>query len=229
MLINFDTDRLIAIHYPPGAGGKLLASMLAVSESVLHSNPVFCKNKFDLGWDEKTSHKASKVLIDMSVKKKRHVENDHGATTFGITYADDIDSQKLKANEMFRTLTNQDKFFFTMTNHEKFVNFSHYRHCNHIVLKDCDKILEVRKASHKKVSWMKEFENQNLSNQCFFDMDHIFHEDQFKEQFKELLSKLSIEVKNYDYVDDLRKGAIDTIGYASTFDASSHEGKGWFN
>jgi len=232
MDINFNTENFILIHYPPGAGGKFLQECLAISDSILHNNPVFANSKFNGKWDEQKSLRASCTMINLSKKYKHHIENDNGVSVFGFDHDFDKSSQIKNAKSLFKKLTNQTKFFFTMANHENYENFLHYKNSKNIFITGFDKLCKLRNRADKIKVWSRTTENylDSFDNKIFFNIDSCFDKEDFFIELKTVFQKFKIKMIGKRRVEKIRKCFVNYNSknwvFAST--QENWDGKGYY-
>ena len=82
MAVNFDSDKVIVVHFPPGAGGHFLMDCLAISDNILHNKEEFAKAKRKSNWDEQKSLTASRTARLLSKKHKKHKKQKNNKYTF---------------------------------------------------------------------------------------------------------------------------------------------------
>tara|TARA_R110000851_G_scaffold108977_1_gene230756 strand:+ start:212 stop:919 length:708 start_codon:yes stop_codon:yes gene_type:complete len=207
MDINFQTDKLIVAHYTGGAGGKFLLNCLAVANQVLHMSREFANIKIKGKWTEDQSLRASRVPFHLSMKHKTHVEFDHGGGVWGFTHVDDKKTQLLNSTNIFKHLTNQNKYYFVHSNHDQYENFIHYTKCKNIIIEECDELLKIRGMyATKKDWWIKTQKYIDLMpDKLFFNMDSFLDREKFAFEIQKVFEYLDIKFHRYDCIEQLRQ------------------------
>jgi hypothetical protein len=214
MAVNFDSDKVIVVHFPPGAGGHFLMDCLAISDNILHNKEEFAKAKRKSNWDEQKSLTASRTARLLSKKHKKHIEH-RAMLAFGFQCEDDKSVQQKNATSLFNELTNQTKFFFTLMNHEHYENFLHYKNSKNIFITGCEKVCALRGKSEKKNQWWIRTESflDDFDNKIFFNMDSCFDEVEFFQELKSVFQELKIKMVSKELVERMR---LDFVNYIIT-------------
>lgn len=219
MNINFETDKLIIMNYPAGAGGKFITLVLNVHPDVLPQDEKLARIKMKIG------NKIPKLGFEMSMKtfkdkrqKNKHIE--YGCVELAGFNAFHMKEQGIKideknSNNLWRELTNQSNFYFFMcvcmdTDIDLFQRYVNKKIIN---LKNFNWILEGRSLSslkNKKFSTTKE-------GFCF-DMSTLKNETLFKTEIDRLLKFLNLKKFNLEMsnnIEILRKNFLETykIGF----------------
>lgn len=116
MLFNFDTDKLVIVAYPIGAGGKFLINCLGVSENA-------CLQDWELY--NLSSIEKKQLILDRLDAVRKGTWNDLDLGCFkmfeynvdGLT-ADEIRRIEFEVNEVI-DISNNNKYFFQTTHTEK--------------------------------------------------------------------------------------------------------------
>jgi hypothetical protein len=209
MSFNENTNNLIIINYRPGAGGKFLSNCLALSEKVLHLEEKFAKTKFKKNWKEYQSFKASTSSLRLSKKYQIHIEFEHGQDIYGFNYEDNHNAQVSKCNNFFKELSYQNNYFFFLTDHFS-QNFIHFKNSKNIIMINDRDILKNRSYKiHDDIDLEKIL--PNLKNYFLFDISSVYDNNLFIKEIEKVCSWLEIEIKNKNYLSELREYFIKNL------------------
>lgn len=210
MNINYNTDRLIVINYPIGAGGKFISLCLAIAEQVLHQDRYLANKKISKAMDQKQSYHISKMVINKSGKSKGHFEL--GCYEFAGFNANTKQNQETLANDIWRYCTNQSKYYFCMMNNARTNSWSEYTNAKHILLKNFDWLLEKRKLTVP-----ENYEKDSFNDPIEFDMKHCLDAESFLVSINGVMKKLGLETLDPSLLEDLRRCFLDKceIGFQS--------------
>ena len=207
MKINFDTDRLIVLEYPVGAGGKFISWCLNISEFVLPQEKDEAQSKMDCY--DSYEDKGLKILKDIE-RTKTHKE--YGciqmANFSGGHLLDDIKADKKRANDLFKKLTNQSKYYFCFVSHWEQDAFKRYKNKKIIRLINNKEIMEKRNLKYVEMKYDHEPSFR-------FDMRTIQNKIKFKKQMQKLFIFLNLILLDEKRLDELRCMFIKTckIGF----------------
>jgi hypothetical protein len=118
-MINFQTDKIILIFFPVGAGGKFLANAIGLSDNALFQDSELVKKQLENNF-------SSKNKIDFLLNKISNVTNQWNDLNlgcfelFGVNYHYlnlnksfiDLDKNSLDFNPIVKQISNLDKYFF---------------------------------------------------------------------------------------------------------------------
>ena len=222
MDINFGTDKLIIMKYPPGAGGKFISLALNVHPDVLPQDEKLAKKKIEEGFKNlKLGFKISMKTFEIKRQKKKHIE--YGCKELAgfnglFLTRQGIDIDEKIANNFWRELTNQSKYYFFMIDHTDLNLYRRYINKKVIVLKNFDWILKGRPYFKNKINIEKvKFPTTTETDFCF-DMLSLQDQTFFKNELDKVLEFLNLKKFNLEMSNDieiLRKNFLETykIGF----------------
>jgi hypothetical protein len=194
--INYNTDKLIVFNYPGGAGGKFITLCLALSPLVLHQDKEMAKNKMNGSITQEQSLQFGLNLL----KGKSEDHSQLGCKEFvGFNDGHTAEMQSKLANDLWRELTNQNKFYFCMVSHHGNM-WRHYPNTLHIIIKNHEWVLESRKKSKPK----KHFNIYKKEKLTSFDQSSIQDMSLFKKEIKKLYSFFHLEEPNWSFIEEMR-------------------------
>ncbi len=203
MEINHQTDRLIIINYPAGAGGKFISLCLAIAENVLHQDYQLAKSKIKKKLNEIGSFAISfKVLSKSSVDQ--HFEL--GCEQFAGFNAFYKEWQDERSNDLWIQCTNQQNYFFCMMNNFPFNKWEDYPNSKHIILKNYDWILKER---NKKIP--PTIDIKTFGKYIEFDMESCKNKFTFLESINTVCDFLNIKIENKELLNGLRSQFLQTF------------------
>jgi hypothetical protein len=154
--IDFNTDKIIFVVYPPGAGGNFLASALGLSDSAVFMNAVLAKKQLDNNFstDDKINYitdyfskmKPGEFWEDMGFGNKQLYGNFNGAiaeTQQSVNY--------LITESIISEVIKQDKYFFCSV-HSLFLLplvLRNWKNANAIVFYNCDNFVMNRPSLNR--------------------------------------------------------------------------------
>jgi hypothetical protein len=203
MDINYDTDRLIIINYPKGAGGKLISLCLALDLAVVHQDERLARAKIAGRMNEDYSFKVSKSVITKS--KTWHFEL--GCKQLAGFDTFHKEEQARLANDLWKELTNQSSFYFPMMTHSG-GKWTHYPNSQHIILKNYEWITEARQMYYVKKINEEFIKKENI---LYFDQSSIKDRTAFKNEIKKLFEYFVLDEPNWDRIEELRSSWLDTF------------------
>ena len=212
MEINWNTDRLIVLYYPQGAGGKFLHGCLALSTQVefqhkellnrfnsveekfqhfknLVSPPDGSHSKFDfgLGCDQ---------LLDLATERINwYVEMPNYSESRVVKV-----KEQLTSSSTLSYLTNRNNYFFIVVHHPAHLLL-------HVKLWPCARILQIinstRWITHRKFSIRQQIypylfdttsliPDQYIDKLMSFDANSFFNKEMFVKQIENIYKKLEI-------------------------------------
>jgi hypothetical protein len=200
--MNFNTDKLVICHYPGGAGGKFILSVLAISENFAHQNRFFAQQKIKDKMDEEISYRISyEVMNYFNLKGKRYEFGCEEFCGFDTTQLPDSIEQ---AHDSFRNLCEQDKCYFALTNHGDHRPFDIFPNAKHLVIDNYGWILKRRDK--------KQIDHPTYpKNALHFDHASTLDQEFFANDIKKLCGELKIEIKNLKLVESLRQKFLSCI------------------
>ena len=202
MEINYDTNRLIIIHYPAGAGGKFISLCLAVAENVLHQDYHLAKFKIQKKLNENKSFDISSKVLNKS-SPRQHFEL--GCEQFAGFNLLGKEKQEVLANDLWRHCTNQKEYFFCMMNNLVFNGWKDYPNSKHIILKNYDWILRERNIE------VPEYADRETFGNCIeFDMESCKDKFSFLMSIDAVCDFLDVGIKNKELLESLRLDFLKT-------------------
>ena len=206
MDVNYNTDKLVIINYPIGAGGKFISLCLALSPQFAHQHIDYARKKINGELTPYYFFQFSESIIDKN-------SSDHyelGCCEFAGFNSDfDLEKQDETANDIWRELTNQSEVYFCMAGHTDDKGWYHYPRAKHIVLKYYDWILSAR---NYEIFIQKGIEHENKikksvdpERQIEFDQSSIISSIKFYEEISKMFDWLDIEHPKPERIEKLRK------------------------
>ena len=216
MDINLDTDRLIIMNFPSGAGGKFISLALGLHPDILVQDEMMARLQMKEG--------ASEMMgFDLAMKtfKKKRDTNKHfewGCMELANFNSDDLHddatADERLCNDFWRELTNQNRFYFFMMDHRPFNTYSKYVNRKTIRLINYEWIMKERNKTPIK------FKHDIDGDSIAFDMESIKEQSLFIDEIYKIFNFLGLEesIKTFDYsiqLDTLRTSFLDTnkIGF----------------
>ena len=203
MDINYNTDKLIILNYPGGAGGKFISLCLALDPMVIHQHLGLAKSKIKGGKSNESSFKVSKAVLTKN--QKFHFELGCGELA-GINSLLQREEQAKLANNLWRELTHQIKFYFLMVDHQG-GNWDHYPNARHIVFKNYEWILEARGMKLRKIKEIS-LKKENI---VYFDSSAVKDRTAFKDEIRKLFESFGLQEPNWDHIEELRSIWMNTV------------------
>lgn len=199
--INYNTKKLIVINYPGGAGGKFIAMCLALSDDVLYQHPDLANKKINGNLNSIESYQAGLRLLKSSKNNVHSQFNDDQFAGFNDGHS--IDEQNNSATVLWKTLTNQNKYWFIMTSH--FGNqWKHYPNAYNIIIKNYEFILKDRqKHLQEKRIFEEHFTDKNRL--LFFDQSSVKNKQSLKDELSKLIYFFKMSEPNWDHIEQFRK------------------------
>ena len=192
MEINYDTDRLVVLRYPPGGGGKFVSLALNLSPDILIQDERLAKLQMKNKRHPLISFDSAMNTFNKKKQTNRHIE--YGCNQLANFNAEDFledpnADQKL-SNDLWKTLTNQKEFYFFMVDQTADDQYKQYKNKKVITLKNYEWILKNRNIN---VS-----ETFDIGQDIFFNMESIQSTDAFNKEIESTLRHLgaSIPVDN---------------------------------
>ena len=204
--INFETDKLVILNYPNGAGGKFIGLCLGIHTQFLPQEKKLARLKMKDQQDNNFGFNIAKKTFDTKHSTQSHFE-------FGCVQLagfnsnhliEDIKADEKMGNELWGELTTQDDFYFMMTEHDDNDIFRRYSYRKKIYLKNYQWILDSRDIG--------ENNNQKNTNDTFsFDMTSVKDKNHFKSEIVKTYQFLDLELEHDSHLDELRKMFLDTL------------------
>ena len=217
MDINYDTDRLIVLRYPPGGGGKFISLALNLSPDILIQDEKWARRQTKDKFHPRLSFDLAMNTFNIKKQTDRHFE--YGCNQLANFNARDLledpnADQKL-SNDLWKILTNQSEFYFFMMDQTADDQFKKYKNKKVISLKNYEWILKNRPAqTNLKMSY-----TNNIEQGIFFNMESVKSTDAFCRKIKITLEHLGASIptnNNFSQqLESLRKNFLEvlSIGY----------------
>lgn len=211
MITNFKTNKLIVLNYPSHAGGKLLSQILALSNDVLFQDRFLAETKMAGKLNEVSSMSVVRQIYNKKIQTNCHAEL--GDCQLSNLNFDQFKNNNFKATtgKFWDLLTNQNRFYFILTNHENKHNlYPEYPNSKHIILKNYERILELRHQNQQPKIFQIPVEQSEA-----FDMSTVFNKDEFYQEILRICDNLTINAPTQNYIDETRELFLKTvsIGY----------------
>ncbi len=218
MKINFNTKNLIVLNYPRGAGGKFISLALAVHPRVLIQEEKMARLMMRRGADKSMGFNLAMKTFEKSEKINSHFEFGCEALSgFNAEHlVKDLTADEKVSNDLWKELTNQDKFYFFMVDHSTESFYSRYKNRKTIRLINYDWIMKDRRID-KKVNLPFVFEenlDRNLNDLSItFNMESIKDSILFVKEVNNILSFLGLDVEtdSTEQIEKLRKRFMETF------------------
>jgi len=217
--INFNTDKLVVLHYPVGAGGKFIQNCLALHNKILFINEKFSRVKMKGNFKTALSFEIAMWPFRKKLEVGEHIEyacrNFAGFNSYHLQK--DPKADEKMCNDFWKQLTNQDEFYFFMTEHFNANPFSRYPNRQTIVLKNYDWIIKPRRNID--VDILCDDKPAGASNFDTFDMNSIKERTSFEREILKIFDYLELEDSETtilsDKLDTLRRFFLKTykIGF----------------
>tara|TARA_Y100001938_G_scaffold145701_1_gene222956 strand:- start:1035 stop:1700 length:666 start_codon:yes stop_codon:yes gene_type:complete len=211
MEINFNTDRLIVLVFPSGAGGKFLSLCLNLNHNVLIQDEQLAKIQMQMIDNKKFSHALAIRTFDKKLETSNHYEYQCGRLLGynGLLGKLNKQDQNMVTNKLFKELTNQDQFFFFLMDHIDGDVFKDYPNRKTIRLHNYKWILDARSYEFDQ-EWAKE--NDLRREQGFwFDMDSIKDGKKFYDEICSVSRYLGLNFDQAERLETLRMKFLQTF------------------
>ena len=202
-VINYQTDRLIIINYPTGAGGKFISLCLAVAENVLHQDYKLANIKIQKKLNETKSFDISHKVLNKS-SADQHFEL--GCREFANFNVGNKEWQEELANDLWIQSTKQQNYFFCMMNNRSSNSWKDYPNAKHIILKNYDWIL-----NNRNIEIPMEVDKKTFNNYIEFDMETCNEKSAFVRAIDEVCDFLNIKIEDKHLLDVLRLTFLETF------------------
>ena len=211
MKINYNTERLIVLNYPAGAGGKFISLCLALSPKVLHQDQRPAKIKMRGLMTNEQSFMIGKNVLTKSKRNNLDWHFELGCMELAGFGEGNDRKDPTVANDLWKELTNQQEFYFCMGDHQG-DEWNHYPNARHIILKGYDWLLDERGISKQEKEW---YRNKKEEYTTTFEQSSVKDPLSFKEEIGHLYRFLALEDPNWDHIEQLRLLWLETakIGF----------------
>ena len=198
--VNYDCDKILVIHNPEGAGGKVFLSCLTLSNHVSPLNKELAEALLRGETIAEQSYKSVITTFYNKVKLNKHIED--GGTDFrGF----DDETPYKQPSDTWIQLTHQNKIYGYLGNHSSSKNGFHmYKNAKHLVLKSISEILSDRGADPEAKSYDK-VEHHSVH------MNTVKDRELWYKQVTDACDYLNIPYPNEKMINAIRKGWLKTF------------------
>ena len=218
-MINFNTDKLIFVGFPWGAGGKFLINCLGLSDNAVLQDYEYAKQQLDGKFDK--NDKINYIRKKLKEVKTDWVDLDLGCyqlTNVSNTDYLSIPSDEIKQNTNFHPVItelsqrNQEYFFMIAHTNEYFdAYFKIWANAKLIILKNCFIMQEFRKTNI-----IQDIDHPN----CLFywDCNWFFDETLTQTNIKKLYDLLDLNDYDETFISEYHKTWLTILNKLSTVD-----------
>jgi hypothetical protein len=202
MEINFNTDKIICLHYPPLAGGKVIANLLALSKSVDLQH-------FLLSQKLITPSQKLEYLLGQ-LKQELPIWNDlglgHQHQGFTVFPKGDMGSY-IWDEKVVAQITHSEKYFVYVNHYFDQLNFlkNTWPNATYILLTSPYRLIKQRADSDINVEQMDAIWNAELPitnpNTISFPISTIFDKSLFLRNIEDLYLQLGLNDFNKNYTE----------------------------
>ena len=213
--INFNTDRLVVLNYPGGAGGKFISLALGLHPNILIQEQTMARLMMKQGADPMMGFKLAMKAFEKTEETNSHFE--FGClqlTNFTHEMLDqDNTADEKVCNDLWRELTNQDKFYFFMVDHTNKNLYSRYTNRKTIRLINHDWITKDRGYIDRQDNLGQDIDGESIA----FNMESIKESTSFADEVYKIFKFLGLvaDPGHPEQLNELRGRFIQTfkIGY----------------
>ncbi len=214
MKLNFETSQLINIYYPYGAGGRMLSMTLAQADRILLQDKKLAEAKMKGQLSDKESAQAIIDKLDSKLKSNQHEEwNDTDLSGIEKGFNCTKNEAERDANAIYRTLTNQEHFYFFSCKPDDQGTFIFDTWSRHkcLIIRKADRLLADRSESD---TGFQRY-NKKAVDAHEFNMDTVFHPDDWQESLSACCDWLDVNISDWDLIEKIRQKFIETykIGF----------------
>ena len=209
MNINYETDRLIVLRYPPGGGGKFISLALNLSPDILVQDEKLARLQMKDKFHPMISFDLAMNTFNRKKQTNRHIEygcNQLANFNAGDLLEDPEADQKL-SNDLWKTLTNQTEFYFFMMDQTADDQYKKYKNKKVVSLKNCRWILENRNINAS--------DTNNTGQGILFNMESVQSTDAFYNEIESTLQHLGASIPTKDnlsqQLESLRKNFLEVL------------------
>jgi len=208
--INFNTDRLVVLNYPLGAGGKFISLALGLHPNILIQEQAMARLMMKQGADPMMGFKLAMKVFEKTEETNSHFEfgcSQLSGFNAGMLRQDNTADEKV-CNDLWRELTNQDKFYFFMVDHSNKNPYSRYTHRKNIRLINYDWIMKDR-GIDKQDNLDHDVEGESIT----FNMESIKENTSFVDEVYKIFKFLGLvaETGHPEQLNQLRGRFIQTF------------------
>lgn len=192
MDINFETDKLLVLNYPEGAGGKFISLALGVHPEIIVQDEKLAGLQMRDNADLLMGYNLAMKAFSKSINGDQHFE--YGCGQLAGFRADmlieDEKADEKNCNDFWRELTNQKKFYYFLIDHTDKNLLAKYTKRKTIRLINYDWILQDRKWQDKTLA-------HTTDGECItFDMQSIKDNKAFIDEIYKIFDWLGMKAKN---------------------------------
>ena len=210
MDINFNTDRLVVLNYPLGAGGKFISLALGLHPNILVQEQTMARLMMKQGADPMMGFKLAMKTFEKTEETNSHFEfgcSQLSGFNAGMLRQDNTADEKA-CNDLWRELTNQDKFYFFMVDHSNKNLYSRYTNRKTIRLINYNWIMKDR-GMDKQDNLDQDIEGESIT----FNMESIKENTSFADEVYKIFKFLGLvaETGHPEQLNQLRERFIQTF------------------
>ena len=218
MDINYNTDKLIILKYPPGAGGKFVSLCLGLHPKVLPQDATLAKEKIlDKKLNIETGYNHAMNVFNKKLELNTHYE--YGCLQLaGFNLKDlqkNIDSDVVLSNNFWKELTRQKDFYFFMVDSYRSNAYKNYVNRKRIYITNYDWLLKERNLPSQSISETNRlktiFEKQRNHELIDFDIETVQKQDSFQKEIDKVFKFLGLSFDSYSYLENLRLKFLQTL------------------
>ena len=206
--INFNTDRLVVLNYPVGAGGKFISLALGLHQNILIQEQTMARLMMKNRVDPTMRFKLAMKTFEKTEETNSHFEfgcSQLSGFNSGMLDQDKTADEKA-CNDLWRELTNQDKFYFFMVDNSNKNPYSRYTHRKNIRLINYDWIMQDRGIDQQDTL---DIEGESIT----FNMESIKENTSFVDEVYKIFKFLGLvaETDHPEQLNQLRERFIQTF------------------
>ena len=210
MDINFNTDRLVVLNYPGGAGGKFISLALGVHPNILVQEQTMARLMMKQGVDPTMGFNLAMRALEKTKETNSHFEfgcMELANFNMGNLEADVSGDEKM-CNDLWRELTNQDKFYFFMVDHSNKNLYSRYTNRKTIRLINYEWVMKDR-GMDKQETLDQDIDGESIT----FNTESIKESTSFVDEVYKIFKFLGLvaDPGHPEQLNELRKGFIQTF------------------
>jgi len=218
MDINYNTEKLIIIKYPPGAGGKFVSLCLGLHNKILPQHDTLAKEKIlqpnpnvEIGYNHALNTFTQKIELN------KHFE--YGCLQLAGFNLKDLhqnpDADVVLSNNLWKELTNQKDYFFFMIDDYGFNTYKKYTKRKTIYITNYNWLLKARNLpiqSSSEIDRLKKILEKHKNNNCIdFDIETVQKQTSFQKEIDKVFKFLGLSFDSYSYLEKLRLKFLQTL------------------
>lgn len=188
MDINFNTDRLIIINYPRYTGGKFISMALGLHPNILIQEQTMARLQMREGANPMIGFNLAMETFKKTKEKSKNFEwGCMELANFNVkSLQADARADETRCNDLWRELTNQNKFYFFMADHTDLNMYSKYVNRKTIRLTNYEWILKKRNKIAVKL------EHDIDGDSIAFDMESMKEKSSFIDEIYKIFNFLGL-------------------------------------